>query len=112
MADVTFALPDLVYFNKRLGSSGYSAIPSLKKEKHSLVINRDIQKLEVVYQQVDKYFAVSEKEGSSYFFNNSTLSIVNMDIWDFAGQHLYYARPFVADVTLALPDCVYFNKIF
>ena len=40
------------------------------------------------------------------FVNNSTLSNVDMDIWDFTGQHLYYVRPFVADVTLALSDYV------
>ena len=78
MADVTLALPDCVYFNKRLGSSGYSAIASLKKEKHSLVINTDIQKLEVVHQQVDKYFAVSEKEGSSYLL---TIARCLLSIW-------------------------------
>ena len=74
---------------------------------------------------MDYYLLISESNklieiksfrvrGNAYyivlFVNNSTLSNVDMDIWDFTGQHLYYARPFVADVTLALPDYVYFNK--
>ena len=41
-------------------------------------MNTDIHKLEVVHQQVEKYFVVTEKEGSSYLL---TIARCPLSIW-------------------------------
>ena len=48
------------------------------------------------------YFFFLVRHNADYllsFVNKSKLSPVDVDIWDFDGQHLYYARPFVADTS-------------